>query len=139
MKERIENIIIEIIGLILLVEGMSKLYIIYHGEKYQALIQNNIEKFEELTSDSIGWFFAQHSFWKMGVLLTGAIILILFKYFKIGKKGILNTIVSVISVYALLRFGILKSNLFDGIFFSLIGVWIIWKYNLKRHKTQQWL
>ncbi|MHB0756862.1 hypothetical protein [Polaribacter sp. M15] len=156
----IKLIILESISMIFLVNGIQRLYVASQGQKYDALMSQNWEKFESLTSESVGQFFANRAFWTLGIILVGILIIGIINWK--NKIGIINTMLLFLIVIGIAMNGFFLTgithqylNYFCGIFaeswgisfliggiiITLIGILILWKtINLNKntiHNTVQ--
>ena len=139
-------ILLESISLVFLVNGLQRLYMASQGSKYDALINENWEKFESLTSQTAGQFFANRTYWTIGFILIGTLTIsfINWKYtIRVINSIILFLIISGISMTGFFLQGITNRylNYFCGLFggkygfsflvggfiLTLIGILILWK------------
>jgi len=57
-KIKIKIVLFETIALIFIINGLQRLYVASQGAKYDAIMSDNWEKFESLTTLTIGQFIA---------------------------------------------------------------------------------
>tara|TARA_R110002049_G_scaffold217206_2_gene388618 strand:- start:719 stop:1219 length:501 start_codon:yes stop_codon:yes gene_type:complete len=139
-------ILLECFALIFIISGIDRLYVAYNGKKFDALMNEDWEKFESLTDVRIGQFFADQAYWTLASLLIGILAVGLINWK--NKFGIINSIVVLILTFGISATGIYSSgiinrylNYFCGIFAEgygmafliggliilLIGITILWK------------
>ncbi len=148
MKKQIniKLILLESVALIFLINGLQRLYMASQGLKYDALLNENWDKFKSLTSESLGDFFAMRAFWTLGFISFGIIAIGVINW----KKGvaIINSIILFIIILGVTMTGFFLSgitnnylNYFCGIFtenygtsffvggniLTIIGIVILWK------------
>lgn len=159
-KFNLKLILLECFALIFIISGIDRLYVAYNGKQFDALMNEDWEKFENLTDVRIGQFFADQAYWTLASLIIGilAVGLVNWKY----KFGIINSIIVLILTLGISATGIYSSgiinrylNYFCGLFAKgygmafliggliilLIGITILWitiTMN-KKHSTQQLL
>ena len=145
-KFNLKLILLECFALIFIISGIDRLYVAYNGKQFDALMNEDWEKFESLTDVRIGQFFADQAYWTLASLIIGilAVGLVNWKY----KFGIINSIVVLILTFGISATGIYSSgiinrylNYFCGLFAKgygmafliggliilLIGITILWK------------
>ena len=145
-KFNLKLILLECFALVFIISGLKRLYVAYNGELFDALMNDDWEKFESLTDVRIGQFFADQAYWTLASLIIGilAVGLVNWKY----KFGIINSIVVLILTFGISATGIYSSgiinrylNYFCGLFAKgygmafliggliilLIGITILWK------------
>ena len=128
MKEfNLKLILLECFALIIIISGIDRLYVAYNGKQFDALMNEDWEKFESLTDVRIGQFFADQAYWTIASLIIGVLMvgLINWKY----KFGIINSIVVLILTFGISTTGIYSSgiinrylNYFCGLFAEGYGV-----------------
>jgi hypothetical protein len=157
---KFKNIVVEFFGIILLVFGIEKLRVAMRSEEYLAIINNDMEKYESLTSQTFGELLADNILWSIGAFIIGFIIIIISKILNRKNKGLLNSLIAFILVLSLFPLGFFNAEftnaivnfvggimtdnfkykfLINGILWTLIGTGIIWlaiKLD-KKHYTQQ--
>ncbi len=147
MKRSIKNIVIESIGLILIVFGIEKLRIAMRSEIHLAILSNDMNKFESLTSDTIGDIVIDYTLWGLWALLIGFISIGLCKFLKKNKIGLLESLISIVLVFCLFPLGFFRSgiansiinfvggiitenfkikSIINGILWTIIGISTIW-------------
>lgn len=157
MELNFQNIVFELIGLVLIGFGIEKLNVASRSEEYVALLTNDLEKFESLTTESIGLFFAESSLWRFGALAFGLVIIGLFKLWKMDKNGLLDTFIAFGLAFSLIHLGFFNAvfsnsiinfiggvfsedfkikSIINGLFWSGIGIGNIC-FALKKHYTQR--
>ena len=157
-KFNLKLILLECFALIFIISGIDRLYVAYNGKEFDALMNEDWEKYELLTDISGGQFFANQAYWTIASLLIGILIAGLINWK--NKFGIINSIVVIILTFGISATGIYSDgiinrylNYFCGIFaegygmafliggliIALIGITILWKTILinKKHSTQQ--
>ncbi|WP_303318796.1 hypothetical protein Q4Q34_04885 [Flavivirga abyssicola] len=152
-----KNIALESIGLILIGFGAEKLYVASQSEKYLALFANDFDKFQTSTTESPGWFLTKSALWRFGAFGTVFLLIGLFKLWKKNKKGLLDSIVSFLFAFALIHLGFYDAKfsnsiinflgrlisdklniicIINGLFWSTLGLLIIWITIKKLHTTK---
>jgi len=145
-KFNLKLILLECFALIFIISGLKRLYVAYNGKQFDALMNEDWEKFESMTDVRIGQFFANQAYWILTSLIIGIIIvgLINWKY----KFGIINSIIVLILSFgiSITRFygtGIVNrylnhfcglfaegygmAFLIGGLIIFLVGITILWK------------
>lgn len=139
-------ILLECFALIFIISGIDRLYVAYNGKKFDALMNEDWEKFESLTDVRIGQFFADQAYWTLTSLLIGILAVGLINWK--NKFGLINSIAVLILTFGISATGIYSSgiinrylNYFCGLFAEgygmafligglimlLIGILILWK------------
>lgn len=142
----IKLILLESFALIFIINGLQRLYIASQGQKYDAVMSENWEKFESLTSESIGQFFVNRAYWTFGIILVGILAIGIINWK--NKIRIINSIILLVIVLGISMTGFFLSgitnqylNYFCGIFaesyglsffiggtiLTIIGITILWK------------
>lgn len=142
----IKLILLESFALIFIINGLQRLYIASQGQKYDAVMSENWEKFESLTSESIGQFFVNRAYWTFGIILVGILAIGIINWK--NKIRIINSIILLVIVLGISMTGFFLSgitnqylNYFCGIFaesyglsffiggtiLTIIGIAILWK------------
>ena len=157
-KFNLKLILLECFALIFIISGLKRLYVAYNGKLFDALMNDDWKKFESLTDERIGQFFADQVYWTLASLIIGilAVGLVNWKY----KFGIINSIVVLILTFGISATGFYTSgivnrylNYFCGLFAKgygmafliggliilLTGITIMWKTitMINKHSTQQ--
>ncbi len=151
-KINIKIVVFETISLIFLIHGLQRLYVASQGAKYDAIMSNNWEKFETLSTLTVGHFFAYRAIWTFGIIITGVLVIGLINWKnKISKinsilffllitgisvtgffvKGILNNYLNYFCGLFGDKYGI--SFLIGGTILTLIGISILW-ITIRRYK-----
>ncbi|WP_298900011.1 hypothetical protein [uncultured Psychroserpens sp.] len=146
-------ILLESFALIFIISGIDRLYVAYNGRQFDALMNEDLEKFESLTDVRIGQFFADQVYWTLASLIIGILTVGLINWK--NKFGIINSIVVLILTIGISATGIYSSgiinrylNYFCGIFAEgygmafliggliilSIGIVILWKI-IKMNKS----
>ncbi|GAA0744672.1 hypothetical protein GCM10009431_19030 [Gaetbulibacter jejuensis] len=137
---------------------MKRLYVAYNGKLFDALLNEDWEKFESLTDLTGPQFLVNEIYWTLICLIIGIMVvgLINWKY----KFGIINSILVLILTFGISATGIYSSgiinrylNYFCGLFAEgygmafliggliilFVGITILWKTIImnKKHCTQQ--
>ena len=147
MNLNFKNIALELIGLILIGFGIEKLIVASKSEEYLALFSYKIEKFESLTSETIGSFTLQSSLWRFGGIAVGLLIIGLFKLWGKDKNGLWDSLIAFLLTFSLIHLGFFDAKLtnsvinfigeiltedfklkfiVNGLLWSGIGIGIIW-------------
>lgn len=155
MKLNLKNILIESFGIILLVFGIEKWRVSMLDEEYLALFAGDMDKFNSLSSETIGSFMADNVMWGVGAYVTGFVIIGILKILNKDIKGLLDSLVAFIILFSLFPLGffgaaftnsiinfvggIITENfkikfMINGLLWTLIGIGIIW-FALKKKKT----
>ena len=145
-KFNLKLILLECFALIFIISGIDRLYVAYNGKQFDALMNEDWEKFESLTDVRIGQFFADQAYWTLASLIIGILVIGLINWK--NKFGIINSIVVLILTIGISATGIYSSgivnrylNYFCGLFAKgygmafliggliilLIGITILWK------------
>jgi len=145
-KFNLKLILLECLALIFIVSGIKRFYVAYNGKEFDALLNEDWEKFDSLTNLSGSEFLVNQIYWTMISLIIGLLIvgIINGKY----KFGIINSIVVLILTFGISATGIYSSgiinrylNYFCGLFAEgygmafliggliilLVGITILWK------------
>jgi hypothetical protein len=114
-------ILLECFSLIFIISGIDRLYVAYHGKKFDSLFSGDLKKFESLTDIRIGGFFVNQAYWTLVAILIGILVVVLINWK--NKFGIINSIVILILTFGISSTGIYSSgiinrnlNYFCGIF-----------------------
>ncbi len=151
-------ILLECLALIFIISGIKRFYVAYNGEEFDALMNDDWEKFESLTDVRIGQFLNDQAYWTLASLLVGILIVGItnLKF----KVGIINSIIVLILSFGISITGIYSSGIINrslnsfcslfakgygmsfligGIIILLIGIAILWKTIIinKKYCTQQ--
>jgi hypothetical protein len=151
-KINIKIVLFETIALIFIINGLQRLYVASQGAKYDAIMSDNWEKFESLTTLTIGQFIANRAIWTLIIILMGVLVIGLINWK--NKINIINSILLFlliigVSFTGFFMKGIVNNylNYFSGLFgetygtpffiggtiLTLIGITILWQ-TLSRHK-----
>jgi hypothetical protein len=145
-KFNLKLILLECLALIFIVNGIKRFYVAYNGKEFDALLNEDWEKFDSLTNLSGPELLVNQIYWTMISLIVGILIvgIINWKY----KFGIINSIVVLILTFGISATGIYSSgiinrylNYFCGLFAEgygmafliggliifLVGITILWK------------
>ena len=119
-------ILFETIALIFLINGIQRLYVSSVGEKYDAIIANDFDKYYSLTSKQIGSFLNERAYWTLGAFLVLIIIIgILNKKLKIHfiNSSVVFLIIFVLFPTGFFVEGLVNNylNCFSGIFGDSYG------------------
>ena len=148
MKKQIniKLILLETFSLLFIINGIQRLYIASQGKIYDAVINEDWKKFESLTSESLGQFFANKAIWTIGIILVGILTIGIINWRK--KIHIINSIILFLVIIGISLTGFFLSgitnqylNYFCGIFaekygisffiggtiLTIIGITILWK------------
>ncbi|MBC2844781.1 hypothetical protein [Winogradskyella flava] len=139
-------ILLECFALIFIISGIDRQYVTYHGDKFDALLNDDIKTFASLTDIRMGEFFLNQLYWTFASILIGIIIVSLVNWK--NTFGIINSIIVLILTIGIYATGFYSSgiinrylNYFCGIFAKgygmsfliggliilLVGVLILWK------------
>lgn len=157
-KFNLKLILLECFASIFIISGLKRLYVAYNGKLFDALMNDDWEKFKSLTDVRIGQFFADQAYWTLASLIIGilAVGLVNWKY----KFGIINSIVVLILTFGISATGIYSSGIINrylnyfcgffakgygmafligGLIILLTGITMMWKTIKmnKKHSTQQ--
>ncbi|MBU3012188.1 hypothetical protein KO506_12295 [Polaribacter vadi] len=148
MKKQIniKLILLETFSLLFIINGIQRLYIASQGKIYDAVINENWKKFESLTSESLGQFFANRAIWTIGIILIGILTIGIINWRK--KIHTINSIILFLVIIGITLTGFFLTgitnqylNYFCGIFaknyglsffiggtiLTTIGITILWK------------
>ena len=152
-KFNLKLILLECFALIFIISGIDRLYVAYNGKEFDALMNEDWEKYELLTDISVGQFFANQAYWTIASLLIGILMVGLINWK--NKFRIINSIVVLVLTFGISATGIYSDgiinrylNYFCGIFaegygmafliggfiIALIGIAILWK-TIKMNKN----
>jgi len=152
-KFNLKLILLECFALIFIISGIDRFYVAYNGKEFDALMNEDWEKYELLTDISGGQFFANQAYWTIVSLLIGILMVGLINWK--NKFGIINSIVVLILTFGISATGIYSDgiinrylNYFCGLFaegygmafliggliIALIGIAILWK-TIKMNKN----
>ncbi|WP_203296783.1 hypothetical protein [Luteirhabdus pelagi] len=83
-------ILLECLALIFIINGIKRFYVAYHGNKVDALMDKDFEKFQSLTDVHPGQFFRYEAYWTFSSVIFGILLvgLINWKY----KLGTINSL-----------------------------------------------
>ncbi|MEX0998273.1 MAG: hypothetical protein WDZ45_14580 [Flavobacteriaceae bacterium] len=153
-KIKIKIVLFETIALIFIIHGLQRLYVASQGAKYDALMNENWEKFEYLTNLTAGQFLANRGIWTFGILITGVLVIGFLNWKK--KINIINSILLFLLIIGIAPTGFYMKgivnnylNYFSGLFgekygisffiggtiLTLIGITILWM-TLSKYKKQ---
>ena len=156
-KFNLKLILLECLALIFIVSGIKRFYVAYNGKEFDALFNEDWEKFESLTNLSGPEFLVNQIYWTMISLIIGLLIIGIINWK--NKFGIINSIIVLILTIGIFETGIYSTgitnrylNYFCGIFAKgygmafliggliilIVGITILWKTItiIKKHCTQ---
>jgi hypothetical protein len=141
----------EIFSMIFFIHGVQRLYIGIHGEKFNALLNDDFDKFYALSNETVSNFLVGDIYWAFYafVFYASLIFFLNFKYkihyinslivvgivFFLFPLGYFNGIVNVYLNYFCALFGeTYKANfLIGGAILTILGISILWII-LKKHR-----
>ena len=155
-KFNIKLILLECFALFFIISGIDRLYIAFHGEKFEVLINEkwNWEKFESITDINYGQFFVNQIYWNIAVLIFGILVVGIINWK--NKIGVINSILVLILTIGTSATGIYSTGIINrylnnfcglfadgfgiafligGLILALIGITILWKTIKKNNNT----
>ena len=149
---------IEILSLFFFINGIKRLYWGFQGEKFNAIMNDDLEKYYTLTSLYASQFLIRPAYWSFGAFIFGVVIVGIINWK--NKIYFLNSILIFIIVFTLFPIGVFTKGLinkyldyFCGIFsqnysisyliggsiLTIIGIIILWTtvhtYRNTKHNT----
>ncbi|MFY7669479.1 hypothetical protein ACOSP6_00190 [Tenacibaculum sp. MEBiC06402] len=141
----IKLIIPQCLALIFIISGINRLYVGFHGEQFDALMNKDWEKYESLANYSIEFFLLYKTYWTITSIAIGILMITLIDWRY--KFGIVNSLVVIIITFAISASGFYSSGLINrylnffcglfsegygmafligGLIILLIGITILW-------------
>ena len=102
-KIKIKLILIQILALMFLIAAVQRLYVSFQADKYEAIMASDWQKFESLTSLTVGGLFYEEILWGLVGLFLGT-ILIGYINWK-NKAPLINTVLTFVTVLILFQIG----------------------------------
>lgn len=151
-------IVLEILAVFFLINGIQRLYLASQGEKFNAIMNSDMEKYYSLTSTYASVFLERRGYWSLGGFMIGILLIGIINW-KI-KIHFINSMVTFLIIFMLLPSGLFMKGLINnslnnfcahfGVSYSfsyligsliliIIGVLILWKILImkkdKNHTT----
>ncbi len=147
-------ILFETLALFFLINGIQRLYLASQGEKFNAIMNNDLDKYYSLTSIYASEFFVRRGYWTVGAFIFGILLIGIINWK--SKINIINSILTFLIVFILFPTGVFVKgilnnylNYFSGLFsenysisflisgaiLSLIGLTILWKTTQNKRNT----
>jgi hypothetical protein len=107
-RVHINIILLDILSLFFIIQGVKRLFIASQGEKYKAILNNDLDVFNTLTSYTMGEFVALWAYWAFGAFIIGIVGLSLINWK--NKIGITNSILPFLIVFSFFPAGIFSEG-----------------------------
>lgn len=155
-KINIRVVSYDTLALFFLINGIQRLFMASQGEKFIAIMNNDLEKYYSLTSIKASEFFILRGYWTYGAFIFGILLIGIINWK--SKINIINSISTFIIVSFLFPTGVFLRgiinnylNYFSGLFSEnysisflmggsillLIGLLILWRITYSKRKTAQ--
>lgn len=114
-------ILLQFVSLFFLINGIQRLYVSYHGLKYDALMNNNIEKFKTFTTVTPGLFLAYRNYFTLALVIIIPVLIAIINFknnIQIGNSIILFVLSILCSFTGFFYSGVINNylNYFCGVF-----------------------